>query len=202
MKREVHVLTVHGVNKTAHGLDHDDDVGCLHRNHYIHELFLDKHAQELHHALDHTGRRVAVAAHDAVTQRAVVHTQAHSRVVVAAHLDKGQQRLTHALELGVILFLGKFKLLECACRIHKVSRVDAYTLTHLGGSKRCLGIEVDVGNQRDVASVGAQHLRDLADAVSLFYALCRQPHIVGPGIGDALALGRTGLYVIGSGIGH
>ena len=198
----MHVLTVHRVDKAAHCLDHDDDIGCLHRNHHVHELLLDKHAQELHHALDHPGSRIAVAAHDAVAQRTVVHAQAHCRVALAAHLDKGQQRLTHALELGVILFLGVLQLLECACRIYKVPRVDAHTLTHLGGSKCRLGVEMDVGNQRNIAAVGSQQLRNLTDAVCLLYALGRQSHIVGSGIGDALALGRTGLYVIGGGVGH
>ena len=90
VQREMHILAVHGIDQTAHRLDHDHDIRRLHRNHHVHEFFLDKHPQEFHHALDHACRSVAIAAHDAVAQRAVVYAQAQCGVVLTAHGEQWQ----------------------------------------------------------------------------------------------------------------
>ena len=132
----------------------------------------------------------------------MVHAQANRRVVLAAHGDERQQGLADAAQLGGVLLIGVFQLLEGACRVHKVARIDAHTLAHLGCGECCLWIEVDVGNQGDVAAIAAQQLRNLADAAGLFHTLGRQPHIVGSGIGNALALGSARLDIIGGSVGH
>ena len=63
-------------------------------------------------------------------------------------------------------------------------------------------IEMDVGNERNVASLGTQHLGNLTDALGLFYPLSGETDIGGTGIGDALALCRTRLDIVGRRIGH
>jgi hypothetical protein len=130
---------------------HDHDIGSLHRDDDIHELLLNKNPQELHHALDHTCGRVAVAAHDAVAERAVIHTQTHSGAMFTAHGDKGQQFVMNAVQFGLVFLVGIIQLLERAGRINKVAGVDADAFTHAGCSQRCLGVEMDVGNEGNVA---------------------------------------------------
>ena len=68
MQGEVHILAVHGDHEPPDGFDHDDDVGCLHRDDHVKEILFDKHPEEFHHTLDHSLCGVAVSAHDAVTQ--------------------------------------------------------------------------------------------------------------------------------------
>ena len=75
-------------------------------------------------------------------------------------------------------------------------------LTAGGSGKRGLRIEVDIGDERHVTISSAQHARYLTDALGLLHALGREPHIVGPGIGDTLALSGTGLDVVGRRISH
>ena len=151
VEREMHVLAIHGIDQASHGFDHDGHVRGLHRDDNIHESLINKYPEKFHHTLDHAGSSVAIAAHDAVAERAVVHTQPDGGVVLTANGDKGQQGLTDASQLGLILLIAVFQLLESARRVHKVSWVDAHALAHRCRRKGSLGIEVDIGNQRDVA---------------------------------------------------
>ena len=59
-----------------------------------------------------------------------------------------------SLQFGGIFLIGIFQLLESACRIDKVARIDAYTFTHRGRGQCRLRVEVDVGNEWDVAALG------------------------------------------------
>ena len=120
----------------------------------------------------------------------------------AALVDERQQGLADAGEFGGVFVIGIFKALERAGGVHKVARVDAHALTDLGSRHGSLRLEVNVGDKGDVAPLRTQDLGDFTDAQCLLDALSREPHIVGPGIGDALALCRTGLNVVGGGIGH
>ena len=151
MQREMHILLVHSVNQTPNCLDHDHDIGSLHRDDDIHKLLLHKDTQELHHALDHTSSRVAIAAHDAVAERAVIHAQTHSSTMFTAHGDKGQQFVMYAVQFSLVFLVGIIQPLERAGRIDKVAGVDADAFTHTGCRQRCLGVEMNVGNEGNVA---------------------------------------------------
>ena len=132
----------------------------------------------------------------------MVHAEPDGGVVLAAQGDEGLQRLTDADEFGGVFLVGVFQFLEGPGRVDKVARIDAHALAHLGGRHRGLAVEVDVGDERHGAVLAAQHVGNLADALGLFHALGREPHIVGSRIRYALALCRAGLHVVGGGVGH
>ncbi len=84
MKGIAHPLLLQFAGKKTHRLDHHHRVGGLDRDHDVVEIHLAGDAQILHHRLHHTGRSVAVTAHDAVGKRTMVHTETHGCAVLAA----------------------------------------------------------------------------------------------------------------------
>ena len=73
----IDAFLVHARDQQSIGLNHHLGVGCLHRKHDVVVVVLARDANELQRGLDHARRRIAVAVHDAVRQRAVVGADAH-----------------------------------------------------------------------------------------------------------------------------
>ena len=94
---EVHPLALHRVCQQAHGAHHHHRVRCLDGDDHILEVLVHADAQELHTRLHHAFGRVAVAGHDAVRQRAVVHADADGRVVLLADAEEGDKAVAYLL---------------------------------------------------------------------------------------------------------
>ena len=165
-------------------------------------MLLDKHPQKLHYRLNHAGGGVAVAAHDAVAQRTVVHAQAHGGVVLAADVDKRHECIVYALQLMVIFLVGIRQCLELAGRVNEVAGIDAHLVSDGGSGKCSLGVEMNVGNERHVAPRFAELGAYLANALSLAHTLRCEPDDFGTGSGKRLALSHACLDVVGVGVGH
>ena len=106
-------------------------------------------ADEFQRALDHAQRRVAVAVHQAVGERAVVGADAQRAAQFLRALDQRGKRVVQALQLGFVfvvrVFLdGEFFL------VGVIARVDAHLLDVLDGLHRGGGQKVDVGDQRQL----------------------------------------------------
>ena len=78
------------------GVDHHLGVARLHREDELVVIHLAGDAGELERALDHAERRVAVAVHDAVGERAVVGADAHGDAALLAELDQRREALVDA----------------------------------------------------------------------------------------------------------
>ena len=121
VERIVHVSLVHLGDEQAHGAHHDDGVRCLDAYHYVVELLLLADAQKLHAALDDAFRRVAVARHDAVGQRTVVHSDADGCVIFLTDVQEGDETVAYLLDFFCILFIRILQLLEGAGSIYIVA---------------------------------------------------------------------------------
>ena len=85
MQRKTHSFTLHGIDQQTHTTYHHHRVAGFDGHYHVLEIFLHTNAQELHATLHNTFRRISIAAHDAVAQRTVVHTNADGRAVLTAN---------------------------------------------------------------------------------------------------------------------
>ena len=76
----------------------------------------------------------------------MVHTDAHSSMVLLADVQKRHQLLLYLLQLGSILLVGIFQMLERTTRVYVVTRIDAHLLAILGSHVSDMCREVDVGH--------------------------------------------------------
>ena len=105
---EGHAFGLHGAAQQAHALHHHHGVGGFDADDDIQELLLHAHAQELHARLHDAGGRVAIARHDAVGERAVVHADAHGGAMLTADVEEGHEAVLNLAELGGVLLVGIF----------------------------------------------------------------------------------------------
>ena len=159
-------------------------------------------AQKLHAALYDALRRIAIARHDAVAERTVVHSYAHGSVVLAADGDKCGQTVVNLLQLGLVLLVGVVQMLELSCRVDIVSGVYPHLLgisrSHVGH----VGVEVYVGHEGLPVAQPAKLGTDIAQVLSLTRALRGEPHQLASGIDDASGLCHRRLSVVGVGGSH
>ena len=202
VQRKVHVLHAHHAAQQAHRAHHHLRVRCLDRHSHVLEPLLHTHTQKLHAALHNARRCVAVAAHDAVGERAVVHANAQSRVVLLTDVEQFGKPLFKSCQFGGILLVGVFQVFELSCRVHIVTRIDAHLLHN--GSRHIghIGVEVHVGHQRAVVAALQQFVLDVAQVLGLACALCGQSHIVGPSVEYGHTLLHATLGVGGGSGGH
>ena len=202
VERVVHVSLVHLGDEQTHRAHHDDSVRRLDAYHYVVELFLLADAQKLHAALDDAFRRVAVARHDAVGERTVVHADAHRCVVFAANIEEGHEAVFQFLEFVGILRVGILNLLEHARRVYVVARVYAHLLCVQRSHVSHVGVEVNVGNERCGVAVGTQLCVYVLQVLSLSATLRSESHEFAACLYDALSLSHARLRVVGVGCGH
>ena len=198
----MHILGVHGADEATDGLDHDGDVGCLDGDDHVVEAVSPAHAQKLHGALHHAGGGVAVAAHDAVGERAVVDADADGGGVGGAELEEGAQGIVDALQLAGVFFVGVFELFEGAAGVDEVAGVDAYFLHLRGGFESGARVEVDVGHERRREAFGAEAAAYLAEVGGFAHALGGVAEIFCAGFNDAATLTDAGFGVGGWHRGH
>ena len=131
VQRERHSLMCHATHKQAHGVHHDTGVGSFDGDDDVLKMFAHSDTQKLHDAFDHTFRRVAIFLHHTRGERTVVHTDADSRLMLAAEM---QQMYETLFEFGVVFAV--------------VTRVDTDGFYHFGRSVRYFGIEMHVCHDR------------------------------------------------------
>ena len=139
----------------AVGVDHDLGVARFHREDEVVVAVLAGDAGELDGAFDHAGGRVAEAVHDAVGERAVVGADAHGDAARLAEVDEGLEGLVDAGEFLVVLVVGVLADGEFLF-VGEVAGVDADFLDPLRGFHGGVGLEVDVGDDGDVAAGGGE----------------------------------------------
>ena len=156
VQRIVHTLLVHRLNEQSHGGHHHNGVRGLDGDHHIVELFTSADTQKLHTTLHDTRRRVAIARHDTVGQRTVVHTDTHSGMMLLADIQEGYQLMLDLLQLGSIFLIGIFQMLEGTTGIDVVTRIDTHLLTVHGRYVGGMGREVHIGHQGGLIAVSLQ----------------------------------------------
>ena len=195
MEGKVHPFPLHDSSHEPDGLHHDDGIARLDGDHHVAEVLLHADAQELHARLHHPLGRVAVARHDAVGERAVVHTDAQGGMVCLADVEQGDEACAYLLQFACILLVGIFQVLEGACGIDVVARVDAHLLGIERSYFRHLGVEVDVCHEGRQVALRAQGGVDVAQVLSLCHSLGSEPYVLSSGVDDSLCLcdGRFGV---------
>ena len=202
VQRIVHILAVHLLDQQPYRLHHHDGVAGFDGDDHVVEPLALADTQELQTALHDAGRCVAVARHDTIRQRAVVHTDADGGVVLLTDVEKRYKPLINFPQFGLILLVGIFQLFERTCRIDIVSRVHAHLLAIAGCHIGDVRIEMHVGDQWCCVAVGFQALRDMLHVHGLACALSGEPHQFSASIDDSLRLTDTRLGVVGVGSGH
>ena len=75
----------------------------------------------------------------------MVHTDAHSSMVLLTDIDKGHELCLYLLEFGGILLVGIFQVLKRTARVYIVAGIDAYLLAVLCSHISGMGRKVHVG---------------------------------------------------------
>ena len=202
VQRIVHALGVHGLHQHAHRVHHHHGVRCLDADDHVVEGLAAENPEKLHAALHNALRRVAVARHYAVGQRAVVHTYAHSRLVLPANIYERHQPPLYPLKLIGIFPVGILQTFERAPRVHIVSRVYAHLLAVERRHLRRVGREVHVGHQGLPVPLRFQPFGDVPHVLRLARALRGEAHQLTPRIHYALGLRHAALRVVGVHSGH
>ena len=202
VQRKVHIFGIHSHNQSPNRFHHHHRVRSLDGNHHVGETLSHKHTQELHHALHHSGRRVAVTAHDAVAERAVIHAKAHRRAMFAAQSNERHQGVANLRQFGNVFLVGEREFLERASYIDKITRIDTHLVGSDSRSKGSARIEMNVSHQRQLVALGDELTANHTNVIGLTHTLSGEAHKVGTGIGNAAALSHAALGVHGAGGGH
>ncbi len=141
-------------------LDHHFRVARLHRENELVKLQAARDAGKLQRALDHAERRVAVAVHDAIAERAVVRADAHGDAARLAQLDQRGEALPDSLELRQILLVAVFTHRELF-RVGVVAGIDAHFFHPPSRLHRRVGLEVNVRDERHAATALEQASLDV-----------------------------------------
>ena len=149
MQRVVHSLFGHALGEQTDALHHHNRIGSLDAHDDIAELLPHTNPQELHAAFHDSRRRIAIAGHNAVGQRTVVHADTQGGAMLTADSEKLQEAGLKPHELGTIFLFGICHMLETPRRINVVAGIDAHLLNNCCGGIRDGGIEVYVGHKGD-----------------------------------------------------
>ncbi len=202
MEGEVDVFGIHGPDKHPDGVDHHNGVACLDGDYYVGEIVADGNAKEFHGAFYHSGWCVAVAAHYAVRQRAVVNAYAYCSVMLPTQFEEWAEGVFYLLELACIFFIGVFEFCEHPARIDEVARIDAHLFNLFCCGKGRFGVEVDVGNQGDCVTGLTEAVPDFTHAFGFAHTLGGEAVDVGSRFCDAYGLGNGVIDVGCRGVVH
>ena len=202
VQRIVHALALHRGHQQAHRLHHHHRVAGLDGDDHVVEVFSSADAQKLHAALHDSLRRVAIAAHDAVGERPVVHADAYGGAMLAADVEKRHQLSFYLLQFTGIFLIGIFQLFELPCRVNIVAGIDSHLLGIEGGHVGHMRIEMHVGHQGCGISPLPQQCIDVLQVLRLAHALCGEAHIFASCLDDAYGLLHAALGIVGRSGGH
>ena len=109
----------------------------FHAEYYLMIIFITCYSQKFHRTFYHADRRVAIAAHDAVAQRAVVGANAHGCAILFTNLYKRRKALANAVYFGSIFAVGIFYEVKLLF-VDIVTRVYAHFFYQAGGNLCCI----------------------------------------------------------------
>ena len=196
MQGVVHVLSIHRLHQQTHGGDHHDSVRGLDGNHDVVEVLSAEDAQELHTTLDDTLGCIAVARHDAVGERTVIHTDTHGGVMLLTDIDKRHELGLNLLQFLGIFLVGVFQMFEGTAWVDVVAGIDADLLAVLCSDVSGMCREMNVGHQWCIVAVSLQSGRDILHVLRFASALSGETHQFTTSINDALGLSHASLSVV------
>ncbi len=202
MEWKVNIFSIHPIHQQAYRLGHQQRIGSFHGYHNIGKPFLHSDAQIFHARFHHSFGGIAIARHDTIGERSVVHADAYGCTMFFADLKKGNYFGTDFIQFCRILFLGILQLGKGLLLVDIITGIDAHLLgdgrRHLG----CTRIEMDVSRQRDCIALLPQLPVNLPQIVCFAHSLRGQANQIGTGSDDAFTLGHAGFRVERIGVGH
>ncbi len=202
MQRKMHILRIHSCNKTAHSLSHHKHIGGLDRYDHIIELMMYTYTKKLHGTLHHTGRGIAIPAHDSVGKRPMVNSDAQSSVMLFTKVKKRDKSILNLYELFGIFPVSELYLLECTSRINEIAWIDTYFLNPLRSSKSRTRVEMHISDQRHLNTHRAKRLLYLVKVLCLTDTLCSEADYLASGLYNASCLLSRAFSIIGGGSCH
>ena len=198
MQRKSHLLFIHLLHQQTHGIHHHTRVRSLNRDNNVRKLLVHRYPEELHHTFRHTGRRIAVARHDSVGQTAMVNAQADSRLMLLANTEQCREPFAQTLQFSRIFFIRIVDMLEFACRVDVIPRIDAHLFHNFRSliSHACLKMHICHQRQR-VAYLRLQLLVNQPQALHFAQSLRGEPKQLCTGFATAQGLCYTTLNVVG-----
>ena len=199
----VETLRVHAVRHHPVGGQHHRRPRRLHRDHDVVEVEAVTDADELHRALDHAQRCVAVAEQHPFRQGAVVHADAQGLVLLLQQLHQGFEGLADAISDRRDLGLTEFGAVGVGLVEHEQAWIDAHlvdVLSHLQGDLHA--VVVHVRHQRHRLIGALQPLADLAHGLGMGQGWHGDPHDLAARLVQAADAGRGPLDVEGVLIDH
>ena len=196
----VHTEGVHLLDKEACALHHHLHVAGFHGEDKLVVVLLAAHLGKLDGGLGHSLGGVAVTAHDALAERAVVGADAHGGVVLLAYLDEARHLLPYPLKLVGVLLFGEMGLAGVSVGI--VAGIDTHLLHDRGSRLGGEGVEMDVRHQRDSATATSQLVLDVIEVLRRLDVGGCDAYQLAAGFNKAQGLLDGGLGVHGVGVGH
>ena len=185
MEREDDTALLHHPGKFPVGLDHHDRIAGLEGHDHLVELRLEAHVDPFHGGQGHRPGRIPVSFDDIGTQRTVVQANTDGRPAPLAFLQ----------ETGELAPCLPVVLVE-------VARIDPDLFHDGGDGDGRLRREMDVGNQRDMASGGPQARFDFPYMRNVLQAGHGDPDELRTGRRQAQALGHRRFDIIRMGVAH
>ena len=135
-----------------------------------------------------------MAIHDSVAEAAVVRSDSHGDASRFANLDQRGEAFADASDLGGVFGVRVFADVEFF-GVGKISGIDANFLDPASGFEGCLGLEVDIGNERHMASNGIQGGADIFEVASIFDRGGRDSHDLATDLNEAKRLLHAGIGI-------
>ncbi len=157
------------------GLDHDLRIAGLHREQEIVETIRAGDAGKFQGALHHAMRGVTMAVHDAVTQAAMIGTDAHGAAQPFALFHQRDELRLHVGHFLGILFVRVFLHGEFLF-VSVVARIDADFFHPFDGLHGGIGLEMNVGHQGHIAPSCTQAIANVLEVFRNDTCLRRDTH--------------------------
>ena len=202
MKRISNTLLGHDTHKTAHRSHHHRGIAGLYRYHHIVELLITAYAKELHTRLDHSRRRITVAAHYAVAERTMIDSYTYRTALSPADVKKSHKTLAKTFQFIGIFGISVFQLFECPRGVYIISRVHTYFVGIHRSSIGYSRIEMHICHKGYIASALLELCLDIAHVDRLAVTLCCKAHYLAALCHDAQYLLHTAIGVHGACICH
>ena len=116
-----------------------------------------------------------MAIHDSIAEAAVIRSDSHGDTPGFTNLDQWGEAFANATDLGGVFGVRVFANVEFF-GVSKISGIDANFLDPARRFEGGLGLEVDIGNERHMASNGIQGGADVFEIACVFNGRGRDAH--------------------------
>jgi len=132
----------------------------------------------------------------------MIHTDTDGGVIGFTDVQEGNEAVAYLPDLLRVLLIGIFQMLEGACGIHVVARVDADLFRILRGNVCYFRVEMYVCHQWHHVAVLAQGGIDVHQVLRFLDALGGEAYVFSAGIHNTFGLCHTRIGILRGGIGH